>query len=236
MVKNPVSSSTGEKHMDDFGRAFSFPFRDPQWFVKFLIGSLMCLLCVVGVGFFILAGYFIQITQRAIRNDEPGLPDWSGLGDKFVMGVKIVIVYLVYLLPVILLMIPLLPLAVLTERPEAGDLIGLFSLVYFFGFTLLIVPYSIALTIASPIINYRFALNERIGDALDIGAIIRDFGKNWQNVLVVVLITIGVQSFAWIGVVLFLVGVLFTILYSYMVPAYLSGLLHRDTIRKERVV
>jgi hypothetical protein len=152
------------------------------------------------------------------------------------MGVKIVIVYLVYLLPVILLMIPLFPLAILTERPEAGDLIGLFSLVYFFGFTLLIVPYSIALTIASPIINYRFALNERIGDALDIGAIIRDFRTNWQNVLVVVLITIGVQSFAWIGVVLFLVGVLFTILYSYMVPAYLSGLLYRDTIRKERVV
>ncbi len=222
--------------MDDIGRAFSFPFKDPQWFVKFLIGILMCLLAVIGIGFFILAGYYIQITQRAMRNDEPGLPEWDGIGHKLVLGIKIVIAYLVYLLPVFLLMIPLLPLAILTDRPEAGDIVGLFSLVYTFGFTLLIVPYSIALTIASPIINYRFALNERIGDALDVGAIARDFSRNWQNVLVVALITIGVQSFAWVGIVLFIVGVLFTILYSYMVPAYLSGLLYLDTVRKERVV
>ncbi len=222
--------------MDDIGRAFTFPFKDPQWFVKFLIGCLMCILAVFGIGFFILAGYFIQITQRAMRNEERVLPDWDGIGQKLVLGIKIVIVYLVYLLPVILLMIPLFPLAILTDRPEAGDIVGLFSLVYFFGFVLLIVPYSIALTIASPIINYRFALNESIGDALDIGAIFKDFGKNWQNVLVVVLITIGVQSFAWVGVVMFLVGVLFTMLYSYMVPAYLSGMLYHDIVRKERVV
>ena len=222
--------------MGDIGRAFTFPFKDPQWFVKFLIGCLMCILAVVGIGFFILAGYFIQITQRAMRNEDRALPDWDGIGQKLVLGIKIVIVYLVYLLPVMLLMIPLFPLAVLTDHPEAGDLVGLFSLVYFFGFVLIIVPYSIALTIASPIINYRFALNESIGDALDVGAIIKDFGKNWQNVLVVVLITIGVQSFAWIGVVLFIIGVLFTILYSYMVPAYLSGMLYQDIVRKERVV
>ena len=222
--------------MGDIGRAFTFPFKDPQWFVKFLIGCLMCILAVVGIGFFILAGYFIQITQRAIRNEDRALPDWDGIGQKLVLGIKIVIVYVVYLLPVMLLMIPLFPLAVLTDHPETGDLVGLISLVYFFGFVLIIVPYSIALTIASPIINYRFALNESIGDALDVGAIIKDFGKNWQNVLVVVLITIGVQSFAWIGVVLFIIGVLFTILYSYMVPAYLSGMLYQDIVRKERVV
>ena len=222
--------------MDDIGRAFTFPFKDPQWFAKFLIGSLMCMLAVIGVGFFILAGYFIQITQRAMRNEERVLPDWDGIGKKFVLGIQIVIVYLIYLLPVFLLMIPLFPLAILTDRPGAADIVGLFSLVYFFGFVLLIVPYSIALTIASPIINYRFALNESIGDALDIGAITKDFVKNWQNVIVVALITIGIQSFAWIGVVLFIVGVLFTILYSYMVPAYLSGMLYQDTVRKERFV
>ena len=125
--------------MGDIGRAFTFPFKDPQWFVKFLIGCLMCMLAVVGIGFFILAGYFIQITQRAMRNEERALPDWGGIGQKLVLGIKIVIVYLVYLLPVMLLMIPLFPLAVLTDHPEAGDLVGLFSLVYFFGFVLIIV-------------------------------------------------------------------------------------------------
>jgi len=39
-----------------------------------------------------------------------------------------------------------------------------------------------------------------------------------------------------VGVVLFIIGVLFTILYSYMVPAYLSGMLYQDIVRKERVV
>jgi hypothetical protein len=222
--------------MDDLGRAFTFPFKDPQWFGKFLVGILMCFLCIILVGFFILAGYFIQITQRVMRRQEPALPEWDGIGEKLVLGVKLAVVYLIYLLPVFLLMIPLFPLAILTEQPEVGDALGLFGLVYFFGFTLLIVPYSIALTVASPIINYRFALNERIGDALDIGGILRDFGRNWQNVIIVALITIGIQSFAWIGVVLFIIGVVFTILYSYMVPAYLGGLLYLDTVRKERVV
>jgi hypothetical protein len=222
--------------MDDIGRAFSFPFKDPQWVSKFIIGALFGLLCVVGIGIFFLAGYFIQIAQRVIRREEPALPEWDNLGEKFVLGIKIAIVYLIYLLPVFLLMLPLLPLAILTEQPETAEIIGLFSLVYSFGFTLLVIPYSLALTVASPIITYKFALHERIGDALDIGGIIKDFGKNWQNVIVVALITIGLQSFAWIGIVLFIIGVAFTILYSYMVPAYLSGILYLDAARKERVV
>jgi hypothetical protein len=221
--------------MDDIGRAFIFPFKDPRWFVKFLVGSVMSLLVFVGVGIFILAGYFVLVTQRAMRGEE-GLPEWDGIGRMFVLGLKIIIVYVVYLLPVILLLLPLLPLAFLVDQAEVGELAGLFSLVYTFGYTLLIVPYSLALTALSPIINYRFALNERVSDGLDLGSILKDFKHNWQNTLVVALITIGIQSFSWLGIILFFVGVLFTILYSYIVPAHLGGMLYRDTVRKERVL
>ena len=172
-----------------------------------------------------------------MRKDERLLPDWNGIGQKLVLGIKIVIVYLVYLLPVILLLIPLFPLAILTDQPEAGR------------HRRPLQP-RLLLRVRAPdrtvqhrpdhrLPHHQLQVRPERADrrrARHWSASIKDFRKNWQNVLVVALITIGVQSFAWIGIVLFLVGVVFTILYSYMVPAYLSGMLYLDVVRKERVV
>ena len=104
----------------------------------------------------------------------------------------------------------------------------LFS-VYIFGITLLLIPYGLALSLFSPIIMYRFAERESISDALDVAAVMREFRGNWQNALVVALITMGIQSIAGIGLFLLLVGIFFTIFYSYVVSAYLCGVLYLST-------
>ncbi|HUI66384.1 MAG TPA: hypothetical protein VL126_16180, partial [Bacteroidota bacterium] len=57
------------------------------------------------------------------------------------------------------------------------------------------------------------------------GAVFKDFRINWQNTLVVAVITVGIESFAFIGIFLFLVGILFTLFYVYLVSAYMHGLL-----------
>lgn len=212
--------------MKDLGLAFSSPFKDPAWVSKFIIAGAFMLLCLFGIGIPVIIGYLLQVTQRVIRKEEHPLPAWNDIGVKFVLGFKYCVVYLVYLLPVFLLLLPVIAIAIAAELADAPDAAGIFATVYLFAFTLLIIPYGLALTALSPIIAYRFALRERIGDALDVAALIRDFKANWQNTLVVTLIAVGIQSFAFIGLLLFIIGVVFSIFYAYLVSAHMHGSLY----------
>lgn len=215
--------------MKDLGKAFTFLFKDPQWVSKTAIAALWMILCVFLVGFFVLAGYFVQVTQRVMRREENPLPSWDGIGVKLVLGLKYAVVYLIYLLPVFILLFPVIGLAIATEVSGNEDAIGVAATVYLFGFTLFIIPYSLALTLFTPIITYRFAERERIGDAIDIVRVVGLFKRNWQNSLVVALIVAAIQSFAGIGIFLFLIGVFFTIFYAYLTGSYLSGLLYLES-------
>jgi len=220
--------------MKDLGKAFGFIFKDPRWASKMGIAALFMILCIFVVGFFILAGYFVQLTQRVMRREEYPLPEWNDIGVKFVTGFKFVVVYFVYLLPILLLLIPVIIIAAAgaVMAIDQPDVMGAFATVYLFGFTLIVVPYSLALTIFMPIITYRFAREERMGEALDIGGVFRDFRHNWENSLIVALIILGVKSFAGVGLFLFFIGIFFTLFYAYAVSAYLHGALYLSLLEK----
>lgn len=211
--------------MNDLGKAFSFPFRDERWFGKFLIGALFMLLSILLVGVFILAGYFVRVTQAAMRKEAEALPAWDDIGGMLVSGFKFVVVYLIYSIPIFLLYIPLVVMAVAAGVGGQGEEAGLFTGLYGAAVVFLIVPYALALSLLMPVITYRFAERENIGDALDIGGIIAAFRRNWQSALIVALIAVGIQSFAAVGLVLLFIGVFFTIFYAYLVSAYLFGAL-----------
>ena len=214
--------------MKDLGKAFSLPFKDPSWVSKFILAALFMLLCLIGIGIPVIVGYLLQVTQRVMRRDERILPEWSDIGIKFVLGFKYCIVYFIYLIPVLLLVIPVIGLAVATNMSDAPDIVGVLSIVYMFGFTLLVIPYSLLLSAISPIIAYRFALRERISDAIDLGTVFKDFRQNWQNTVVVALIAIGIESFAFIGLLFFIIGVVFTVFYVYLVVACMHGQLYLE--------
>ena len=214
--------------MKDIGKAFSLPFKDPSWVSKFVIAGLFMILCLLGIGIPVIVGYLIQVTQRVIRREETALPEWNDIGVKFVLGFKYCVVYLIYLIPVLLLMIPVIGLAVATSTTDAPEMVGVLSIIYIFGFTLLMIPYSLLLAAIFPIVAYRFALREKISDAIDLGRIFKDFRANWQNTVVVALIAIGIQSFAFIGILFFLIGVFFTVFYVYLVSAAMHGILYLE--------
>jgi hypothetical protein len=222
--------------MNDLGRAFSFPFRDSSWVSKFLIGALFMLLSLLIVGIFILAGYFVRITQSAMRNDESGLPEWEDIGGMLVTGFKFVVVYFIYGIPLMLLYIPLVVITLMSElsgNPAGPEMAaGLYAAVV----AVLVIPYAFALSLFMPIITHRFAANERIGDALDVAGVVRSFRANWQGTLIVALIAVGIQSFAPVGIILFLVGIFFTIFYAYAVSAYMFGMLGAEERRLEGAV
>jgi hypothetical protein len=214
--------------MKDLAKAFSFLFKDPSWMSKCLIAALWMVLCLLGIGLFVLAGYLLQVTQRVMRREEPTLPAWNDIGAKFVLGLKLFAVFLIYLFPILLLAFPGIALGIAGEITGNTDLFGVIVAVYMFGFTLFVIPYAIALSLLTPIICYRLAQTEKIRDAIDIVRNLSLFKQNWQNTLIVALIAAGLQSFAGIGVLFFFVGVFFTVFYAYLVGAYLTGLLGRE--------
>ncbi len=214
--------------MKDLGKAFSFFFKDPSWVTKTLIAAGFMLLSLIGLGIPVLAGYHVQIAQRVMRREEHPLPPWTDVGVQFIVGLKYCIVYLIYLLPVILLFIPVVGFVIASAVTDDPGVLGAISAIYLIGVMFFVVLYSLALSVSSPIILYRFAQQERISDALDIGGLFRDFKRNWQNTLVVALLTVGVHSFAFIGIFFFLIGVFLTIFYAYGVSAYLAGLLYLE--------
>ena len=218
--------------MKDLGKAFSFIFKDPSWVSKTAIAAVFMILSVLLVGFFILLGYFLQITQRVMRRQEPALPEWDEIGVKFVLGIKFCVVYVIYLIPVMIFMVPLIGLAAAGGFADQSDVVGMAFGIYLFGLTLLIVPYGLVLSIATPIIIYRFAERERIGDAIDVVRIVTLFRANWQNSLVAALLAFGLQSFGGIGAAVFLIGFFFTMFYAYAVSSYMSGLLYLESARE----
>ena len=112
----------------------------------------------------------------------------------------------------------------------------MFAGMYAFAIMFIVIPYALFLSILLPIIMARFARNERIADALDVGGIVKEFRRNWQNTVIVALIAVGIQSFAAVGVILLVVGVLLTIFYTYLVSAYMFGALALEVSQQEGVV
>lgn len=222
--------------MDNLGDAFSFPFKDKNWFPKFALAAVFMVLCVFIVGFFILAGYFIRVTQRVMRREQQLLPEWDDIGSTLVLGFKFCLVYFVYCLPIILLYIPLLAMMILGAISGQDEIAGIFTGFYTLGLVLLVIPYSLALYALLPVITYRFAERESIGDALDIAGIFRTFRRNWQNTLIVALISIGVHTFAWVGILGFVVGIFFTIMYAYLISSYMYGALYLEQAREGIIV
>jgi len=212
----------------NFGAAFSFPFKDPDWGKKLLIGALVTVSAVFLIGIFVLAGYFVQVTQRTMRREVNLLPKWEDIGVMFVIGFKYCVAFCVYLIPIFLLLIPIVVISILEALTSGEGALPLFTGVYTIVAIAGISLYALVLTLFTPIITYRFAEHERITDALDISSIVRLFTRNWQNTTVVALISMGIESFAGIGILFFFVGILFTIFYSYLVAGYLYGLLYLE--------
>jgi hypothetical protein len=214
--------------MNDIGKAFTFPFHEKDWGLKMFIGVLFLLLSLVGLGIPVIAGYMIRVCQRVMRNEPELLPEWSDVGILFITGIKYIVVYLIYQLPILLLIFPLLFFLAMSTVAEISQSASVVFGIYLFGFLSLAIPYALLFTLVKPVIMYRFAMNEKISEALDIAAVFREFRVQWTNVTLVAVLIVLLGICAVFGIVLFIVGVLATIFYSYLVSGALSAMLYRS--------
>ena len=85
---------------------FTFPFKDPDWFKKLAIGSLLILsgFIVPILPILFVYGYIMRIMERIVVQDgELYLPEWDDWGKYFTDGARLLGAGLIFALPVVVL-------------------------------------------------------------------------------------------------------------------------------------
>jgi hypothetical protein len=219
--------------MKDIGAAFKFQFQDPNWVSKMFLGALFELLSVLLIGSWIVMGYQVEVIQRVMRKDPTPLPEWDRLSEKLLRGIKLFIISVVYYLPLAFIFIPFVLLIGLSSALHSHEVEAFSGITLISVVILVVLPYVLFVSILLPVIYLEFAKREHMGGALNLATVLRFFTKNWQNVIVLALILIGVNILSAVGVVFCIIGVFFTTFYAKLVSAHLTGQLHLAAVESQ---
>jgi len=199
----------------DIGKSFSFVFEDEKWIEKVLIGGLVSLIPIVGI--FILMGYGVKLV-RNVRNHDPNpLPEWTDWGELIADGLKLFIITFIWTLPlVILYMLIVIPMAM--TDPENPSALASTMAMCFGCFAFL---YGIIVWLALPAIVIKFAETGEISSGFKFGEILGFVKKHLGQIVIVALISLVVYTIAGFGIVLCVIGLLFTNFWAYMVQYHM---------------
>jgi hypothetical protein len=177
--------------------------RDPAWPRKLGLGVLWSLLGFTIVGAFFVQGYLLLLTERVARAEPLPLPEWADYGALLRRGWRVFVTNLVYQLPSLLL----------------GSAIGALLLVTIVGFVrgftarngvgpnplllsplafLLIIPLILLLVLVgflvgliTPAALAQLVLHDRVGAALDLGAVLAFIRRNLGQYALAIALYLG---------------------------------------------
>lgn len=89
----------------DFGQAFTFVFKDPDWVKKVLIAALISIIPIIGQLY--LLGWGLEITRRVAAGETTPLIPETDFGGFLGRGFKAAIVGFVYAIPIYIIMAPI---------------------------------------------------------------------------------------------------------------------------------
>ena len=185
----------------NISKAFSFVFEDKKWVSKVLIGGLMVLAMFTVVLAPLIVGYFWRIVKNVIKGEGEPLPKWENIGDLYIKGLFVILIMLIY--------------------GFVGWILGLSRLPFIQEI------YKILMTFYMPVALIHFADTGEIKDAFAFGKIFKFVVANFLNLVIVWILGWILAAVAFSGIILFVIGVIFTAFYSFVVHAYLYGEVYR---------
>jgi hypothetical protein len=217
----------------DIGKSFTYVFEDKNWIMKVLIGGIVLLIPIVN---FAVYGYMLTTLKNVADGQPSPLPEWSDFGAHFMKGLYAAIGVIVYLLPGILVICcaQALTIGVTATAGAAGgrDAGGAAaSIVGFLGLCLSCIAYLYifvaALTLYAPLTRFAMSANQ-LSLFWDFRGNLAFIQKNLTNYIIALLIAWVASFVAGFGIILCIVGVLFTSFWGTLVAANVFGQLWKN--------
>jgi hypothetical protein len=202
----------------DIGSSFSYMFKDEDWIKKILIGGVVGLIPIVN---FAAIGYLIQIIRNVRDGQTLPLPEWDEFGKYFVDGLWIFLIFLVWAIPIIVVAcLQGVGAAALAEAgDDAANAFGIISVC----FTCVMVLWGLVIAAVSPAIMILFAEVGEFMAGFRFSEIFEIIRANVGNYIIVILLIWVAGLIASFGVILCVIGVIFTQFWSYLVAGNLMG-------------
>lgn len=217
----------------DFGLAFSFVFKDKDWFKKISILSLVALIPIVGQ--FVLYGWMMKIARKVMDKNLDSLPEME-FGEDLTRGFMGWVISLVYLLPIWLiygLIIIFTMAGSYSGYEQTTD--GVTSVVGFCG-GLFMIAYGLLIGLVLPAAFTKYLEKNSLGDAFNFGEVFKMVTKNPGTYLIVLLGTLAAGFIVPFGLIACLIGVMWTATYAMAVQGHLYGQAYNEVNKPNLVV
>jgi len=201
----------------DIGASFSYMFQDENWLKKILIGGVVGFIPILN---FAALGYVIQVIRNVRDGQALPLPEWDRFGQYFVDGLWLFLILLVWFIPLILVAcLQGIGAAIVGENQDAAQAYGIVSAC----FGCLIALWALIVAAVSPAIMVRYAEVGQFMAGFQFSEILGVISANVGAYIIAVLLTWVAGLIASLGVILCVVGVIFTQFWSYLVIGNLFG-------------
>jgi hypothetical protein len=199
----------------DYGTAFTFITKEDNWIGKAVMAAVFVLLMpFLGLGSLLLVGWSIAVARHVINGEKETLPDWSELGQIFVDGLKMAVVFFIWAIPAYILS----GIGALVSSDVVSVCLGLIGFVYAFVLILL----------APPVLG-QLAAGASFGQVLNPANSYRLLmAKLAETVIVAALYIIGISLAFTVGLLLCGIGIFATLPYAYGAIGHLSGQLFSE--------
>lgn len=201
----------------DIGTAFSFPFQDKEWATKLILAAVIMLIPVLGI--IVVLGWMLAITRNVIQGKAQPLEGWSDFATLLTLGFKAFIVSLIYALPIIVLSIPFGIVSGMMDSESAEAMLAFASIC----FSCFSIVYGFAIAFIYPAVMGELAATDDLGAALNPARIFNLIRTSPNTYILTFLVTMGAGFLSGFGLLLCIIGVLFTSTYVYAVYGHLFG-------------
>lgn len=217
----------------DFGLAFSYVFKDKDWFRKISILSLVALIPIVGQ--FVLYGWMMKIARKVMDHNLESLPEME-FGEDLSRGFMGWVISLVYLLPIWIIY------GLFFISSMAGSYSGfdqttnsVSPIVSICG-SLFVIAYGLLIGLVLPAAFTRYLERNSLGDAFNFGEVFKMVTKNPGTYLIVLLGTLVVGLIVPFGLIACFIGVIWTATYAMAVQGHLYGQAYNEVNKSNMIV
>lgn len=218
----------------DIGKAFSYVFEDPNWLKKVGIGGVVLLIPIVNFAVF---GYMLTTLKNVADGQAQPLPEWSDFGGFFMKGLYAFVGLLVYFAPALVIYCCLAVLTAVASgsvgavNQDAGSAVGGVLGILTICFQCVVGIYSLVagLTLWAPMTRFAMSANQ-LNIFWDFKTNFDFIMKNLSNYAIALVVGIVASIVGQLGIILCVIGVIFTLFWAYLVQAYLFGQLWKNRV------